>query len=577
MFDREKFWTRYCMRRRSLLPSIQAKTGAPYLLTTAVAPHGRPRAHGRATRRATACIVPPPPGLACAPNLTANGTMGRCPPAPMTSGGVLLLRSAAAPPPRMMSRLCSTAVTHMSTRSSRCVMAAMSGRRAAVFGSRRWRASMSTNPDPCGSGFLSPAPKPDPAEPPTTAAAAAAIAARQPQPDPRDSSRALYRPGLPKSLGDRLVGRWRGQPIDLNHSHQMWARRDAATRHVGLLLSTMRSETFRRLLFPDIAVTCAVSSAVVAHNLWVAWENAHNVFPVEQSGFNLLLHHDMVSLPPEPLSLSAFALGLILAFRTNTSHARYVEARKCMGRIINLSRAVASGMTANPTPRTEAAQRSQRRAVALVSTFAHTVKYHLTVDGCNQHIDASDTAQITQALREELLVVWRMSDDDDDGHGGGGGSESDLWQRGAAGYIEAILGADVPNRPLHVLHELQRLTHCESLGLDPVAKAQIGERLLVLMDALGGCERILRTPIYTPYTHHLSRFLFLWCCSVPLAMYPIVGPVGTVPVSAAVSFFMLGIEDIGVRIEQPFDSLPLWQYVEAIDSSCGQILAHNKL
>jgi hypothetical protein len=31
----------------------------------------------------------------------------------------------------------------------------------------------------------------------------------------------------------------------------------------------------------------------------------------------------------------------------------------------------------------------------------------------------------------------------------------------------------------------------------------------------------------------------------------------------------------GVRIEQPFDVLPLWQYVDAIDASCKQILQHS--
>lgn len=58
-------------------------------------------------------------------------------------------------------------------------------------------------------------------------------------------------------------------------------------------------------------------------------------------------------------------------------------------------------------------------------------------------------------------------------------------------------------------------------------------------------------------------------------MYPVVGPWGTVPVTCAIGFYMLGIEDIGVRIEQPFDVLPLWQYVDAIDASCEQLIAHS--
>ena len=64
---------------------------------------------------------------------------------------------------------------------------------------------------------------------------------------------------------------------------------------------------------------------------------------------------------------------------------------------------------------------------------------------------------------------------------------------------------------------------------------------------------------------------------LPLTLFPLVGPYGTVPVSTVLSFFFLGIEDIGTRIEQPFDTLPLWQYVESVDASCEQILAHESV
>jgi hypothetical protein len=102
------------------------------------------------------------------------------------------------------------------------------------------------------------------------AAARVAVGARQPVADAWDSSRAVYRPAVIKSISDRLAGRWRGQPIDLNHSHEMWAERDASWRHVRHVAETWRSETLRRLLYPDLFLSASISSAVVAHNLWVA-------------------------------------------------------------------------------------------------------------------------------------------------------------------------------------------------------------------------------------------------------------------------------------------------------------------
>ena len=48
-----------------------------------------------------------------------------------------------------------------------------------------------------------------------------------------------------------------------------------------------------------------------------------------------------------------------------------------------------------------------------------------------------------------------------------------------------------------------------------------------------------------------------------------------VPVSLLISYMMLGIEDIGSRIENPFQVLPLWQYCDVIDASCTQLLSHD--
>jgi predicted membrane chloride channel (bestrophin family) len=38
---------------------------------------------------------------------------------------------------------------------------------------------------------------------------------------------------------------------------------------------------------------------------------------------------------------------------------------------------------------------------------------------------------------------------------------------------------------------------------------RLEEHVLALEKALGGCERILRTPVPTSYTRHTSRFLMV--------------------------------------------------------------------
>ena len=96
-------------------------------------------------------------------------------------------------------------------------------------------------------------------------------------------------------------------------------------------------------------------------------------------------------------------------------------------------------------------------------------------------------------------------------------------------------------------------------------------------DVLGACERIYRTPIYTGYTRFSGRCVWLWTNLLPLALYPALGPAGTIPASLTVALFMYGLEDIGTRIEQPFDSLPLWQYCDGIEVSCKQLLVQHSL
>jgi hypothetical protein len=164
-----------------------------------------------------------------------------------------------------------------------------------------------------------------------------------------------------------------------------------------------------------------------------------------------------------------------------------------LGQMVNLSRELASRLTA-PEPRGAAHAAAQRRAVALVATFAHALKYHLTVDGCNgPHMAAVDEAEFQASVRgalrqvgetpswprswanfsplslysrrnawvnlhllgqpntflsfgparrlaramQELVVVWGDAD---------------------APYIDAVLHESSVNRPLHALHELGRLS-----------------------------------------------------------------------------------------------------------------------
>merc|ERR1712039_147021 len=90
---------------------------------------------------------------------------------------------------------------------------------------------------------------------------------------------------------------------------------------------------------------------------------------------------------------------------------------------------------------------------------------------------------------------------------------------------------------------------------------------------MGACENIFATPIPVGYTKHTTRFLFLWLLFLPFALQGQLG-VGVVFAQQLLSFCLLGIEDIGVQIEQPFDVLPLKKICFKISNE-GQIERAN--
>jgi len=64
------------------------------------------------------------------------------------------------------------------------------------------------------------------------------------------------------------------------------------------------------------------------------------------------------------------------------------------------------------------------------------------------------------------------------------------------------------------------------------------------------CERIMRTPLPMTYSRHSSRFLFVWINALPFALYGSFGW-GCIAVTVLISALLLGIDEIGVQIEEP--------------------------
>lgn len=96
--------------------------------------------------------------------------------------------------------------------------------------------------------------------------------------------------------------------------------------------------------------------------------------------------------------------------------------------------------------------------------------------------------------------------------------------------------------------------------LSELALFQMNDTLNKLTLSMGSCERILSTPLPRAYAIHLKHLLLIYCLAIP---FELVGQLywGTPIAVGIIAFSLLGIEEIGLEIENPFgydpNDLPL--------------------
>ena len=84
---------------------------------------------------------------------------------------------------------------------------------------------------------------------------------------------------------------------------------------------------------------------------------------------------------------------------------------------------------------------------------------------------------------------------------------------------------------------------------------------------VGGCARLLTSPIPPTYSRHLSRIMVMYLSLLPFGLVASGIPsLGTALASASISYMLIGIDEIGMEIENPFQLLPLQQLAGAIQT-----------
>lgn len=233
---------------------------------------------------------------------------------------------------------------------------------------------------------------------------------------------------------------------------------------------------------------------------------------------------------PQPHMLTSFAVSLLLVFRTNQSYDRWWEARKVWGGILNRVRDITTqSVVFFPDSESELRQACGRWTIA----FARSLHAHL-----------QDGVDIRQTLRNVLSP-----------------SELDML----CGSQHRVV------KSLSVLSEVVKQT-----PLNPIQQQMMQTNIQFFYDALGMCERIYRTPLPLTYTRHTSRFLIIWLSTLPLAEWSTFGW-ATIPITLLIGVLLLGIDEIGVQIEEPFGVLPLDAICTRAELDARQVLNEQVL
>jgi ion channel-forming bestrophin family protein len=226
-------------------------------------------------------------------------------------------------------------------------------------------------------------------------------------------------------------------------------------------------------------------------------------------------HGMQLAFPGLAALIPNLVLGLLLVFRTNTAYDRFWEGRKSWGTIVVNTRNLARQIWVGVIDQTEADRQDKIAALRLLEAFALATKDHL------RQLPISDTVTALVTIDQSRKL-----------------SSSANPPLEIAFWISDYLQTEYQQGKLHVY----QLT----------AMQQLVDRVC---EALGSCERILRTPMPLAYAIHLKQLLLLYCLSLPFQM---VGQAqwGTPFLVGVISFMLFGIEAIGIEIENPFGSDP---------------------
>lgn len=246
--------------------------------------------------------------------------------------------------------------------------------------------------------------------------------------------------------------------------------------------------------------------------------------------FTLLISYIIVNYFPNAIileklisvySLIGFVISMLLIFRTNTAYDRWWEGRKKWGELVNDTRNLALKLSSITTTESDFFRR-------MISNFVFATKEHLR-NGVN-----FDELELTE--NEQSYFKTKE-------------------------HIPQAISKQIYTKIITLKKE-KLISEEEFIILDKNCNH--------LMDSLGACERIKKTPIPFSYSLFIKKFIFIYVTTLPLAFVSVFGYFSSF-IATFIFYVLVSIEVLAEEIEDPFgkddNDLPTDQLCETIKSN----------
>ena len=166
-------------------------------------------------------------------------------------------------------------------------------------------------------------------------------------------------------------------------------------------------------------------------------------------------------------------------------------------------------------------------------------------------------------------------------------ARSSLRCQPPAPEVAALVGADaaaqlgsVGHMPSYVALRLAEILReaCERYRMDRFAFMQIDRERAALIDHIGACERILKTPLPKVYSIKIRRFIALFLLTLPFALLHRLNSEWLIPlITMMVAYPLISLDQIGVELQNPFSPanlshLPLEDISKTIEKNLRDLL-----